>query len=224
MKGGAANVQRQENKLKTQGGGPNVAVHLNNLDTLEGDQYLVYCRNLPEKVAEHIQLISGAGTVQQLRRAVNEYCLRSRATGSIERAHAVQGSPIRGKGCFNCGDPGHMQADCPKPKRCKHCGKSGHVASDCWEKHSDKKPSKNTKDTGANSGKGKGKGKSKGRGKGKKGTLREVEGDEGDWEDAEWEDEDLEEPETEKGQGAMVVRSGQVEASSAVPGVRALRG
>ena len=42
-----------------------------------------------------------------------------------------------------------MQSECPKPKRCKHCGKSGHVASDCWEKHPDKRPSKNTKDTGA---------------------------------------------------------------------------
>ena len=40
-----------------------------------------------------------------------------------------------------------------KPKRCKHCGKSGHVASDCWEKHPDKRLSKNTKNTGADTGK-----------------------------------------------------------------------
>ena len=79
---------------------------------------------------------------KQLWRAVTEYYIRSRATGTMERAHAVQGSPIRSKGCFNCGDPGHMQSECPKPKRCKHCGKSGHVASDCWEKHPDKRPSK----------------------------------------------------------------------------------
>ena len=137
--------------------------------------------------------------------------------------YAVQGSPIRSKGCFNCGDPGHMQSECPKPKRCKHCGKSGHVASDCWEKHPDKRASKNTKDTGADTGKkpfpykgkGKGKGESKGKGKGKKGKLREVEGDEGDWEEAEWEEFDLEEPETEEGQVAMVVRSKSGEASSA---------
>ena len=108
----------------------------------EGDQFLLYLRNLPEKVSEHVQLISGAGTVQQLWRAVTEYYIRSRVTGTMERAHAVQGSPIRSKGCFNCGDPGHMQSECPKPKRCKHCGKSGHVASDCWEKHPDKRPSK----------------------------------------------------------------------------------
>ena len=30
----------------------------------EGDQFLLYLRNLPEKVSEHVQLISGAGTVQ----------------------------------------------------------------------------------------------------------------------------------------------------------------
>ena len=115
----------------------------------EGDQFLLYLRNFHEKIAEHVQFISGAGTVQQLWRAVTEYYIRCRATGTMERAHAVQGSPIRSKGCFNCGDPGHMQSECSKPKRCKHCGKSGHVASDCWEKHSDKRPSKNTKDTGA---------------------------------------------------------------------------
>ena len=82
----------------------------------EGDQFLLYLRNLPEKVAEHVQLISGAGTVQQLWRAVTEYYIRSRATGTMERAHAVQGSPIRSKGCFNCGDPGHMQSECEDPE------------------------------------------------------------------------------------------------------------
>ena len=54
--------------------------------------------------------------------------------------------------------------------------------------------------------------------KGKKGKLREVEGDEGDWEEAEWEEFGLEEPETEEGQVAMVVRSKPGEVSSAVPG------
>ena len=180
----------------------------------EGDQFLLYLRNLPEKVAEHVQLISGAGTVQQLWRAVTEYYIRSRATGTMERAHAVQGSPIRSKGCFNCGDPGHMQSECPKPKRCKHCGKSGHVASDCWEKHPDKRPSKNSKDTGADpgkksfpsKGKGKGKSKSKGKGKGKKGgKLRELEDED---EEGEWEFEDPEEGLVgDEDQVAMVVTS-----------------
>ena len=180
----------------------------------EGDQFSLYLRNLPEKVAEHVQLISGAGTVQQLWRAVTEYYIRSRATGTMERAHAVQGSPIRSKGCFNCGDPGHMQSECPKPKRCKHCGKSGHVASDCWEKHPDKRPSKNTKDTGADpgkksfpsKGKGKGKSKSKGKGKGKKGgKLRELEDED---EEGEWEFEDPEEGLVgDEDQVAMVVTS-----------------
>ena len=49
----------------------------------ERDQFLLYLRNLPEKVSEHVQLISGAGTVQQLLwRAVTEYYIRSRATGT----------------------------------------------------------------------------------------------------------------------------------------------
>ena len=145
---------------------------------------------------------------------MTEYYIRSRATGTMERAHAVQGSPIRSKGCFNCGDSGHMQSECPKPKRCKHCGKSGHVASDCWEKHPDKRPSKNTKDTGADpgkksfpsKGKGKRKSKSKGKGKGKKGgKLRELEDED---EEGEWEFEDPEEGLVgDEDQVAMVVTS-----------------
>ena len=182
----------------------------------EGDQFLLYLRNLPEKVSEHVQLISGAGTVQQLWRAVTEYYIRSRATGTMERAHAVQGSPIRSKGCFNCGDPGHMQSECPKPKRCKHCGKSGHVASDCWEKHPDKRPSK--KD-GADPGKkpfptkGKGKGKGKSKGKGKRNKLRELEDGE------EWEaEEEGEDPEVDEDQDqvAMMVLAKSTESTEGV--------
>ena len=183
-----------------------------------GDQFLLYLRNLPEKVSEHVQLISGAGTVQQLWRAVTEYYIRSRATGTMERAHAVQGSPIRSKGCFNCGDPGHMQSECPKPKRCKHCGKSGHVASDCWEKHPDKRPSK--KDGGdpvkkpfPTKGKGKGKGKSKGKGKGKRNKLRELEDGE------EWEaEEEGEDPEVDEDQDqvAMMVLARSTESTEGV--------
>ena len=184
----------------------------------EGDQFLLYLRNLPEKVSEHVQLISGAGTVQQLWRAVTEYYIRSRATGTMERAHAVQGSPIRSKGCFNCGDPGHMQSECPKPKRCKHCGKSGHVASDCWEKHPDKRPSKKdgadpVKKPFPTKGKGKGKGKSKGKGKGKRNKLRELEDGE------EWEaEEEGEDPEVDEDQDqvAMMVLARSTESTEGV--------
>ena len=104
------------------------------------------------------------------------------------------------------------------------------MASDYWKKHSDKRPSKNTKDTGADTGKKpfpskrKRKGKSKSKGKGKKGKLCEVEGDEGDWKEAEWEEFDLEESETEEDQVAMVVRSKPGEASSAVPASSSTKG
>ena len=82
----------------------------------EGDQFLLYLRNLPEKVAEHVQLISGAGTVQQLWRAVTEYYIRSRATGTMERAHAVQGSPIRSKGLFQLWRPWSYAIRVPQTK------------------------------------------------------------------------------------------------------------
>ncbi len=42
-------------------------------------------------------------------------------------------------GCFNCGDSGHMVADCPagleaEPEGCTRCGRDTHDASSCYAK------------------------------------------------------------------------------------------
>ena len=174
----------------------------------EGDQFLLYLRNLPEKVAEHCQLVVGVNNVAHLWKAVTEYYMRSRASGSFEgKAHAVQNTPKGNKDCFNCGEPGHIAADCPKPKKCKHCGKTGHLSSDCWERFPEKRPSgdkskkaaEKTKKDSSGTGKGRGRAKPQGRGKFKKdGKVREV--DKEDSDDEEAEDETLE-PESEQPQG-----------------------
>jgi len=33
--------------------------------------------------------------------------------------------------CFNCGQPGHVKADCKKEKICYTCGEQGHLSRDC---------------------------------------------------------------------------------------------
>ena len=75
----------------------------------EGDQFLLYLRNLPEKVAEHVQLISGAGTPAAL--ASSECYIRSRATGTMQRAHAVQGSPFEARKLCNQSAPNQSAAN-----------------------------------------------------------------------------------------------------------------
>ena len=32
---------------------------------------------------------------------------------------------------MNCGDPNHLNRECPKPVTCRNCGKEGHIQRDC---------------------------------------------------------------------------------------------
>ena len=110
----------------------------------EGDQFLLYLRNLPSRVQEFLQLHQNAMTVQQLKTGVQGYYIRTRVHGDLGSVHVAQPvaakADLKDKTCFNCGKKGHLAENCPEPKKCSHCGKKGHTAKDCWEKHPDKKP------------------------------------------------------------------------------------
>ena len=191
-----------------------IAVELHDVRISEGDQFLLYMRNLPSKVQEFLQLHQNATTVRQLFVGVQDYYIRTRVQGDMGSVHVTQPVPrpdVRDKTCFNCGKKGHLAENCPEPKKCSHCGKKGHVAKDCWEKHPDRKPKakgkaqpskpfeKNKKPTGRGTGKGKGGRKSKGRGKGNKfrGVDGEEEEDDQDYDDYEEEDQGDDNPEPE---------------------------
>ena len=180
-----------------------VIVHqLGDVRISEGDQFLLYLRNLPSKVQEFLQLHQNAVTVQQLKTGVQDYYIRTRVQGDLGSVHVAQPVPkadLKDKTCFNCGKKGHLAENCPEPIKCSHCGKKGHMAKDCWEKHPDKKPKPKAKSKSTNlkgkgdkdkksGGRGKGGRKAKGRGRGNK--FRNVEGEEEDGEqDEDYEDE-----------------------------------
>ena len=181
----------------------------------EGDQFLLYMRNLPNKVQEFLQLHQNAIMVNQVKLGVQDYYIRTRVQGDLGTVHVAQpvqrAAGLKDKTCFNCGKKGHLAENCPEPKKCSHCGKKGHVAKDCWEKHPDKKPKPKPKSQSSNSkGKddkdkkfqsgGRGRGKARGRGRGNK--FRTVDGEEEDEEyDDDYDyDEDEGEPEGDGGE------------------------
>ena len=160
----------------------------------EGDQFLLYMRNL----------------------GVQDYYIRTRVQGDLGTLHVAQpvqkAADLKDRTCFNCGKKGHLAENCPEPKKCSHCGKKGHVAKDCWEKHPDKKPkpkpksqSSNSKGKGGNDrkgqtgGRGRGKGGRKAKGRGRGNKFRTVDGEE-EYEEGEDDYEDEDEPEGDEGE------------------------
>ena len=182
----------------------------------EGDQFLLYMRNLPNKVQEFLQLHQNATTVNQIKMGVQDYYIRTRVQGDLGTVHVAQpvqkAADLKDRTCFNCGKKGHLAENCPEPKKCSHCGKKGHVAKDCWEKHPDKKPkpkpksqSSNSKGKGGNDkkgqtgGRGRGKGGRKAKGRGRGNKFRTVDGEE-EYEEGEDDYEDEDEPEGNEGE------------------------
>ena len=120
-----------------------IAAQLQDVRISEGDQYLLYMRNLPGKVQEFLQVHRNATIVQQLFLGVQDYYIRTRVQEDMGSIHVTQpvGKPdVKDKTCYNCEKKSHLAENCPEPKKCSHCGRKSHLAKDCWEKHPERKP------------------------------------------------------------------------------------
>ena len=88
-----------------------IAGQLTDLRINEGDQFLLYLRNLPEKVAEYVQPHCGATTVARVWESVVAYHTRMRLTNDLDsRVHVATGPKQGSEGvtCHNCGKRGHF--------------------------------------------------------------------------------------------------------------------
>ena len=77
-----------------------IASHLTDLHITERNQYLLYLRNLPDKVAEFVQLHCGATTVARVWESVVAYHTRMRLTNDLDSKVHVATGPKLG-GCFS---------------------------------------------------------------------------------------------------------------------------
>ena len=110
-----------------------VIVHqLGDVRISEGDQFLLYLRNLPSKVQEFLQVHRNAVTVQQLKTGVQDYYIRTRVQGDLGSVHVAQPvaakTDLKDKTCFNCGKKGHLAENCPEPKKCSPLWQEGSLS------------------------------------------------------------------------------------------------
>ena len=66
-----------------------ISNQLTDLRISEGDQCLLYLRNMPEKAQEFAQLHCAATTVARLWESVNSYYVRMRMSGDLDRLHVA---------------------------------------------------------------------------------------------------------------------------------------
>ena len=78
-----------------------IAGQLTDLRITEGDQYLLYLRNLPDKVAEFVQLHCGATTVARVWESVVAYHTRMRLTNDLDSKVHVATGPKQGSEGIN---------------------------------------------------------------------------------------------------------------------------
>ena len=67
-----------------------IAAQLRDVRISEGDQFLLYMRNLPGKVQKFVQLHQNATTVQQVFLGVQDYYISTRVQGDMGSIHVTQ--------------------------------------------------------------------------------------------------------------------------------------
>ncbi|AAT68810.1 gag protein [Simian immunodeficiency virus] len=83
---------------------------------------------------EMLQACQGVGGPQYKAKLLAEAMVMTQHSLGMIQGPRQGSNPRRGPTrCFNCGQLGHLQKDCPRPKKlkCFNCGGTGHIARQC---------------------------------------------------------------------------------------------
>jgi hypothetical protein len=98
----------------------------------------------PPSIEELLEVLEPMRIERERKQAIRDGL--APVSSSLSPTNTANDKPGGGRDCFNCGQPGHISADCTEEKKprggggggaCYECGEDGHQSRDCPSKPAD---------------------------------------------------------------------------------------